>query len=145
MSRVDFYLLPTSNPQQRRVLACKLAEKAWRQGLKVYLHTGSEVETDTLDKLLWTFRIGSFVPHARADGSLKDIEDVEVLIGNQIPPADFQELLINLSSELLPQFQQFQRIAEILDEDVGVKAQGRKRYSVYKQQGAELETHKLSL
>ena len=30
---VDFYILPTHDPKDRRVTACKLIEKAYRQGL----------------------------------------------------------------------------------------------------------------
>jgi DNA polymerase III subunit chi len=64
MTRVDFYVLPDADPAQRPLLACKLAEKAYGQGLKVYIHTATEGEALHLDELLWTFRAGSFLPHA---------------------------------------------------------------------------------
>ncbi len=143
MTRVDFYVLSTSNPQERRVLACKLTEKAWRQGMKVYLHTASEAETENLDKLLWTFRQGSFIPHVKADATPAEKEDVDVLIGHGAAPADFRELVINLSMDMPPDFGQYQRVAELVDEDEAVRAEGRRRYAAYKQQGHELETHKL--
>ena len=143
MTRVDFYVLATSNPHERRVLACKLTEKALRQGLKVYLHTGSEAETGILDNLLWTFRQGSFIPHQKTTASASEREDIDVLIGRDEPPSGFRDLVINLSLGLPPDFDQYQRVAELVDEDETVRAEGRRRYTAYKQQGFELETHKL--
>ncbi|MDD5033135.1 MAG: DNA polymerase III subunit chi [Methylococcaceae bacterium] len=143
MTRIDFYILPSSDPHTRRVLGCKLAEKAWRQGMKVYIHTGSEVETAIMDKLLWTFRQGSFIPHALANADEQEREDVPVLIGQGEPPEDCRGLLINLSLDKPPRFEEYQRVAELVDEDETVRAEGRRRYAAYKQQGHELETHKL--
>ena len=144
MTRVDFYVLPTSDPQNRRVLACKLTEKAWRQGMKVHIHTGSEAETEIMDKLLWTFRQGSFIPHEKAALPKGEREDFDVLIGDGEPPEESRGLIINLSLDKPPRFEEFQRVAELVDEDETVRAEGRRRYAAYKQQGHELETHKLS-
>jgi hypothetical protein len=38
MSKVDFYILPTDSLSARLDFACKLCEKAWRLGHRVYLH-----------------------------------------------------------------------------------------------------------
>ena len=143
MTRVDFYVLATSSPHERRVLACKLTEKAWRQGMKVYLHTGSEAEAEAMDKLLWTFRQGSFIPHQQTKAIPAEREEIDVLIGSGAAPAGFEDLVINLSLDLPPGFERYQRIAELVDEDVTVRAEGRKRYAAYKQQGLELVTHNL--
>jgi DNA polymerase-3 subunit chi len=144
MTRVDFYLLPTSTPHERRVLACKLAEKAWRQGMNVYLHTPSETETGIMDNLLWTFRQGSFIPHEKTSAPPAEREDMAVLVGHAGPPESFRDLVINLSLDTPPLFAQYQRVAELVDEDETIRAEGRKRYLAYKQQGCALETHKLA-
>lgn len=143
MTRVDFYVLPTSAPHERRVLACKLAEKAWRQGMKIHIHTNSEAETSIMDKLLWTFRQGSFIPHQTADATPAGREDINVLVGHGEPAEGFRELLINLSLEQPPKFEEFQRVAEIVNAEETVRAEGRRRYAAYKQLGFELDTHKL--
>ena len=101
MTRVDFYILPGGDPHDRRVLACKLTEKAWRQGMKVHIHTRSDAEAEILDKLLWTFRQGSFIPHQKTTASAAEREDINVLIGGEAP-AGFRDLVINLSLELPP-------------------------------------------
>ena len=143
MTRIDFYVLPTNAPHERRVLACKLTEKAWRQGMTVYIHTSSETETGIMDKLLWTFRQGSFIPHEISTAAQIEREDMSVLVGHGHPPDNFRELLINLSLDTPPLLGEYQRVAELVDEDETVRAEGRKRYLVYKQQGQLLETHKI--
>jgi DNA polymerase-3 subunit chi len=143
MTRVDFYVLPGADPHERRVYACKIAEKAWRQGMKIHIRTGTEADADILDKLLWTFRQGSFIPHEKTDATPAEREDIAVLIGATPAPDDFCDLLINLSLETPPEFRRYARLAEIVDQEETVRAEGRKRYQAYKQQGLELETHKL--
>jgi len=142
MTRIDFYILPGSNPHDRLVFACKLTEKVWRQGMKVHIHTASDAETDRLDKLLWTFRQGSFIPHQKTTASAAEREDINVLIGG-VAPSDFRDLLVNLSLDLPPAFAEYQRVAELVDGETTVRTEGRKRYAAYKQQGHDLETHKL--
>ena len=66
MARVDFYILAQSDERARHVLACKLAEKAWRLDNTVYIHTRDRSDAESIDELLWTFRDGSFVPHGLA-------------------------------------------------------------------------------
>ncbi len=141
MTRVDFYLLNTREPQARRVFACKLAEKAWRLGLKVYVQTGSASESRIMDDLLWTFRHGSFVPHALAEGTAEELADAPVAIGHDVPPEGFSDLLVNLGAQTLPQLNRFSRLAEVVDQDENLRQQGRLRFRQYRDQGLELETH----
>ena len=61
--QVDFYLLAAPDPRARLTAACRLAEKAYEQGLKVVVRTASPAETAEFDELLWTFADRSFVPH----------------------------------------------------------------------------------
>ncbi len=64
MARVDFYVLQRADERSRHTLACKLAEKAYRLDNSVYIHAKTHQDAEHLNELLWTFRDGSFVPHA---------------------------------------------------------------------------------
>lgn len=141
MTRVDFYLLKSSEPQSRRLFACKLVEKAWRLGLKVFVQTGSESESRAMDDLLWTFRQGSFVPHALAEGPADDLTETAVAIGHLVAPDGFTDLLVNLGTQAPDPVSRFARLAEVLDQDEAVRQQGRQRYRAYRDAGLELETH----
>jgi len=111
--------------------------------MNVYIHASSETETGIMNNLLWTFRQGSFIPHEKASAPLAEREDMSVLIGHGDPPGSFRDLVVNLSADKPPLFEEFQRVAELVDEDETIRAEGRKRYQAYKQQGCQLETHKL--
>jgi DNA polymerase-3 subunit chi len=140
MTRIDFYLLASGDPRSRRVTACKLIEKAFRQGHTVYLQTSSEEETRILDDLLWTFRQGSFVPHEPHPGASAE---APVLIGHGAAPDTMADVLVNLSPEVPAGFGRFERLAELVDEDGEVKQAGRIRYKAYKDAGYSPETIKL--
>jgi DNA polymerase III subunit chi len=104
--------------------------------------TDSPEQSQQLDDLLWTFRAGSFVPHQVYSGELPTVDNV-VLVGSTNPPTNWQKTLINLSTKCPPDFQQAERILEILDNSEETKVWGRNRYRQYQQAGIEITTHKI--
>jgi DNA polymerase-3 subunit chi len=142
MTRVDFYVLSTGDAHSRRVLACRLTEKATKQGLTVFLYAASEEEERVLDDLLWTFRQGSFVAHERLDVSGVQTE-APVLVGHRAAPQPPKDVLINLSPETPPDLDRFERLIEIVDQDEAIRQAGRRRYRFYKDQGLTVHTHRL--
>lgn len=142
MTRVDFYLVESADPHSRRVTACRLIEKAWRQGHKVYLQTASEAETGLMDNLLWTFRQGSFVPHEVYAGQ-GEAGETPIWLGHGAAPEFMADVLVNLGTDLPAGFERFGRLAEIVDQDEAVKRAGRVRYRGYQGQGCEVLTHEL--
>ena len=142
MARIDFYILAQADERARHLLACKLAEKAWRLDNSVWIHTRDQRDAERLDELLWTFRDGSFVPHGlagRSDGT----EDSPIIIGNGDHAAQTRDLLINLTDDVPPIDQGFPRVAELVTSDENCRQLSRKRYATYRDQGHELNTHKL--
>ncbi len=142
MPEVSFYVLPTESIQERYQFACKLIEKAYRSGAFAYVLTDSLEQSQQLDDLLWTFRAGSFIPHQLNSGELPAIEST-VLIGSENPPENWGRTLVNLSSQIPKNFQNAERILEILDNSEETKAWGRQRYRQYQQAGIEIITHKM--
>jgi DNA polymerase III subunit chi len=142
MPEISFYVLPTESSQERHLFACKLIEKAYRSGSFAYVLTDSLEQSQLIDNLLWTFRSGSFIPHQIYMGEMPTIEDV-VLIGSSNPPEHWQNTVINLSSQCPQDFQNAERILEILDNSEETKTIGRNRYRQYQQAGIEIATHKM--
>lgn len=141
MTQVDFYLLQTQASRERQVYACRLAEKAYSLGRRVYLLVSTPVEAKGLDDLLWTFRQGSFVPHSLSDAA--DACENPVLIGLSVPDTAGCDLLINLDVDLPHAWERLPRIAELIEADEESRQRGRERYRRYREGGAELVTHEL--
>jgi DNA polymerase-3 subunit chi len=141
MARVDFYVLSQSGEQARRLFACKLAEKAYRLENTVHIIAASRTDAERLDELLWTFRDGSFVPHhiVTATGN----PESPISIGCDSDPVEPRDLLINLCDEVPATAASFPRVAELVSSDQDSKQRSRARYSHYRDQGHELNTHKL--
>ncbi len=141
MTRVDFYVLGENAGGDRYLLTCRLADKIYRQGRRVYIHTASDDEARHLDRLLWTFRQGSFIPHGRSQEA--DPATTPVLIGWDGNAGDENDVLINLvpASEAPPFFSRFDRVAEPVDRDPQIRQTARLRYGFYRDRGYPLESH----
>ena len=126
MARVDFYVLAQTEERARQMLACKLAEKAWRLENTVYIHAKDRRDAERLDELLWTFRDGSFVPHGLA-GRNDGTESSPIVIGCDTHGVEARDLLINLCDEIPPFAEGFPRVAELVTSDENCRKASRKR------------------
>ena len=142
MTQVDFYLLG-SGGERRELFACRLVEKAWRLGHRVYLLAPDPATAAELDELLWTFSQGSFVPHGLHAGEPPANDDQPVLIGHGEPPAGFDDVLVSLAGEVPAWFSRFARVAELVGSDEPAKIQARERFRFYREHGAAPATHNL--
>ena len=142
MTRVDFYILTEQARCDRYQFACRLVDKVCGQGRRVYIQAGSDAEVRHLDRLLWTFREQSFIPHCRAGDA--DPELTPVLLGWQGDPQHEDDVLINLAPEVPEFFSRFDRVAEIMDSDPEVRRAGRERFRFYRDRGYPLKDHEIS-
>jgi len=139
VTRIDFYLLPVSEPHGKLSFACRLAEKAWQSGHQVYVHGSDAAEAAAIDALLWSFRDTSFVPHRLLDAANGEPAPVEV--GSGEAAADHHDVMINLSAAVPPLFSRFERVAEIVLNDPEALAASRQRWAFYKDRGYQLQHH----
>ncbi len=139
VTRVDFYVIPSADPSARLQVACRLAEKAWRQGMQVYLHCADEAQRSELDGRLWSFRGEAFIPHSLAE------EDAEapVALGLGEPPGNHRDLLINLTLEAPGFVPNFSRVAELVVEEPAIRQAARDKFRFYREQGYPLQDHRL--
>ena len=140
MTRIDFYIIPDTGPGLELV-ACRLSEKILGLGHKVYLHVEGPQQAQALDKLLWTFRDGSFVPHEIYSGTGAD--PAPVMIGHHPDPGVEPEVLVNLTHAIPEFFSRFERVAELVGPEQEARRLSRERFRFYRERGYPLHTHQL--
>jgi DNA polymerase-3 subunit chi len=140
MPEVSFYILSSSSQQERFLFACKLIEKAYQNKQFCYVYTNSDQQCQKLDNQLWAFKPGSFIPHQILDDKVPEFEH-SILIGTQIAPQQWQNIIVNLSSNYPENIVQNGRILEILDNNEEIKHAGRIRYKQYQHAGLNITTH----
>ncbi|MCU0257377.1 MAG: DNA polymerase III subunit chi [Vicinamibacterales bacterium] len=140
---VDFYLLGAGDARARLLTVCRLAEKAFDQGLRVAVRTASPSETAELDDLMWTFSDRSFVPHAVWPAEPAVAEQTPVLISSGEVPASHRDVLVNLCAEAPAGYESFARVCEIVATDEAAKRAARARWRRYRDAGLEPRSHNL--
>jgi DNA polymerase-3 subunit chi len=141
--KVDFYPLGEADRRARLVTACRLAEKAYDQGLRVAVRTASAAETAEFDDLLWTFSDRSFVPHVVWPTEPDVVAATPVVVGSSSLPASHRDVLINLAPDAPADFSAYARICEVVGGDEDAKKAGRLRWRTYRDAGCAPEAHPL--
>jgi len=139
MPKIDFYILSDPAPDAALRYACRLADKAVEQGHRVFVRAASADEAQRLDDLLWTFGDRAFLPHEIASAAAPSHPLVRVLVGCEIPPTTFRDVLINLGTDAVNEIDDLQRIAEVVSPNR--KPAARERFKMYRDHGAEPTTH----
>ena len=142
MTQVDFYILDEQASQDRFFLCCRIAEKAWKNNHRVMIQTTSEQEAHHLDKLLWTFRDQSFIPHALLP--VADSETTPVIIGWSSDAGEERDILINLADEIPAYFSRFERVIEPVDNNANRREISREHYRYYRDRGYPLNNRTIS-
>lgn len=141
--RVDFYVLKSAAAKQRWAFACRLTEKAYSRDLSVLIVNDTPADARALDDLLWTFNERSFIPHDICTDENPVDPATKVHLTAPPAPAPRADLLVNLASCLLPDWERYPRIAEIIDADEERRRLGRERFKAYRELKVNLTTHQL--
>lgn len=143
VTRVDFYLLSSDKPQDRWLIACRLIEKAYLRGHKIFVYCNNKQDAELLDELLWTFKDDSFIPHNLQGEGPEPPPPIQ--IGYDKEPRGFNDILLNLAAHISPFMARFKRTIEIVSDDLAQKEQCRAHYKEYKSKGYDLHTHPIEL
>lgn len=139
--RVDFYLLGSDQPDARGLIACRLLEKAYIRGHRIYVHCSNQHDAELLDDLLWTFKDDSFIPHNLQGEGPEPPPPVQIGYGKE--PRGFNDILLNLAAEIPVFHNRFKRIMELVSNREEEKEQSRIHYKEYRAKGYELHTHNI--
>ena len=121
---------------------CKLVEKGFKQKIQpIYIQTKNQQQAIQLDKLLWTFKQDSFIPHTIVGNS--GLDSTPVQIGwneNQFHTA---AAIVNLSEEIPISYLESKKIHEIIDDDEVKRNKARERWKNYKSEGCHLGVYQI--
>ena len=140
MTRIDFYLLSDATEEAREVFACRLAHRAWRSGFRVLLCAADDRAATRLDEKMWEVPEDAFMPHEIATRA--PAAPVAITIEPEFE--HFDQVLINLAAEVPLMFSRFERVAEVVPQDVNARALSRERYRFYRDRGYPLQHHEIS-
>lgn len=136
MTRVDFYVLGGQSRDDQWLFACRLIEKAARQGNQILVQVDNQAAATEFDQLLWTFRPDAFVPHAIfGQAGDTDGQNCQVNIGWHDDPFHQHDVLINLSEKLPDFFSRFHRLIEVVVQQDDVLNYTRSHYKFMKDRG----------
>ena len=139
--RVDFYLLNDEQPEAVWSVACRLLEKAYMRGHRVFVYCDNQQSAEFLDERLWTYKDDSFIPHnLQGEGPLPP---PPVQIGYGAEPRGFNDILLNMATTIPPYFSRFRRIMEVVANDDAAKEISRNHYREYRTKCCELHTHNI--
>jgi DNA polymerase-3 subunit chi len=139
MTEVDFYLLQAHQASDRTDFACRLVDKAFRRGHRIYLHTADKPTATALSQQLWSFRPGSFLPH----GFLGDKDSDVIAIGWGEDPGEQQDLMINLDLKVPAFIGRFKRVVEVVVQEPAIRDPLRESWKHYKHYGYPINQHNL--
>jgi DNA polymerase-3 subunit chi len=135
--QVDFYVLDEGALTAEQ-LACRLALMAWEQGHQIAVLTETAELANKLDELMWDYPPGRFLPHSAKAGA----KQAAVSIGTvDLPIPDDSEVVINLSSTVIPDSNKFKRLLEIVPCIPSQRTASRRKFRAYREQGLNPASH----
>jgi DNA polymerase-3 subunit chi len=135
--QVDFYVL--ANPQESAEhLACKLAMMAWEQGHHVAILTENDGDAESLDKTMWDFPPGRFLPHSRGKAGPESPVSIDSCAAKI--PSD-RDVVINLADAAVPDPGRFRRLLEIVPGAEQKRLASRQKFREYRDLGLNPASH----
>jgi len=130
--RIDFVKL--ERPEKAKHL-CRLAEKYFTEGKRVLITVQDDNQAVTLDRFMWVWDKGSFIPHAYDNGSV-DCLDEPIVISTTEKNTNAATVLIMgkpCTLDFVRHFDQVVDFAETYDKPLAEQA--RNRFASYRSAG----------
>lgn len=132
MPEVAFVKL--KKPEKARHL-CELAAEFFQDGKRVLITVMDDNQGVTLDRFMWTWQKGSFIPHCFDNGAVDSLDEPVVIVTEERNPNGARVLIMGrpCSVSFLRQFDQVIDFAEVYDD--ALAAEGRQRFALYRKEG----------
>ncbi len=132
MTRVEFIKL--KRPERAQLL-CELAEEFYLAGKRVLVMVQDDNQGVTLDRFMWTWKKGAFVPHVYDNGSV-DCHDEPVVIVAEPENPNGAEVLIMGCVCRIEFVRQFRHVIDFADSyDDERLEESRERFRRYREHG----------
>lgn len=140
MSRIDFHV----HVSDKLAYSCRLLRKACLSGARVAVVAEPEVLV-ALDDWLWRFSPVDFVPHCRAGASGVALAASPIVLSKSLSAAACagRQTVLNLGREVPAGFDAFERLIDVVSDDVDEVMAGRQRWKHYVALGHSPEKHDL--
>jgi DNA polymerase-3 subunit chi len=135
---VLFYVLNSSQPDQRELFLSKLLKTIWKQQRMVDIRFPNDQEAQRYDLNLWSFRPESFIHHA-----LENSAPAPIQIYGETISQPCEDVLINMHPSFCEFHNRYQRTIEVLDQSEYLLEMGPIRWKQYQQAGIEPTIHKI--
>lgn len=140
MPSVSFYILTSEQEHAIDRTACRLAARAFDEGMRTLILVNDDSTATYLDDLLWQQPENRFIPHTRV--SVDPKIDVRTWIATGTDQVREAQLLINLTHDKPHKFDSYDRIFEIVAKSN--TEESREKYRFYRSRGCELDTYEIS-
>jgi DNA polymerase-3 subunit chi len=134
MTKIEFIKLDRA---ERAGLLCELAEEFHLKDQRVLVMVQDENQGVTLDRFMWSWNKGSFLPHVYDNGSVECVDEPVVIATREDNPNGSQVLIMGrpCSLDFIRQFRHVIDFAEVYDEEL--RQVSRERFLSYKDAGLE--------
>ncbi len=127
--------------QEKARILCQLAEEQFAAGQRILVYVHDDNRAVTLDRFMWTWNKGSFLPHACDNGSVDCLDEPIVIAAKENNPNGASVLIMGhpCSLDFIQRFELAIDFAEIYDKQLAEQA--RERFRQYRQAGFDPEMH----
>jgi len=114
---------------------CRLAEQFFAEGKRVLITVLDDNQAITLDRFMWVWDKGSFIPHAYDNGSVDCLDEPIVITTGEENPNGATILIMGKPCDLefAGHFEQIVDFAETYDKELADQA--RNRFAAYRKAG----------
>jgi DNA polymerase-3 subunit chi len=132
LTQVEFVKL--KHPERARIL-CELAEEFYLHNMRVLILVQDENQGVTLDRFMWTWKKGAFIPHVYDNGSVDSHDEPVVIVDEQHNPNGADVLVMGTvcTLDFMKQFKHVVDFAETYDEER--LEDSRERFREYRDHG----------
>ncbi len=138
MTQVRFAKL--EQPQKAQLL-CRLAEEFFAAGKRVLVRVQDDNQAVALDRFMWTWSKGAFLPHAFNNGSVDCLDEPIVITVREENPNGASVVIMGqpCSTDFIGRFEMAIDFAEVYDKQLA--EQSRQRFRGYRDAGFNPQMH----